>query len=186
MERCINDVTMMNAYYLSAASSASSNQAYIPTNKIIRVRLRKMFKGYRYINNTVGSEFEITFSSPYSIPLWPGREYLLAGFVINRKPYMNHCSWYQAWTISTVTQALGLTRFYWIYCGCQVKDCYNNNCQVNPRHCNWHIDDIEAASKKMDCNSRHSVCMVKEGRCQWNNPVGKQLCPKYEKRPDLP
>lgn len=170
----LNSVT--SSSLAAAAVSSNSNNA-ISTPKFITVLLEKLYKGYTHINSTRGTTLTIQFASPFSVPLRPGRLYLLSGYLIDGQLHMNDCSWYQVWAYLTLTQYHGLRRYYWIYCACKVKYCYNGYCQASGlRSCDWSVPNLAMAAKKQDCNSKYNVCMVRDGRCRWHNPKAGRKC----------
>lgn len=113
----------------------------------------------------------------HRVPYEVGQSYLLTGFAIQKELAMNDCNWFSEWDKISDVMHRGLKRYYWRYCGCQVKNCFGNKCKVTARQCSWDIPFSQVGFQKADFLSRNRVCMVICGRrCDWFDPRKKMVC----------
>ncbi len=144
--------------------------------KKLRVELRKIYKGVSAVNTKVGEQFNITFMSMHSANIKEGEVYLLSGFKYGKTLTMNNCNWHAQWDDLTDTQKLGLRRYYWLYCRCNIWFCPEGACAQNIRLCRWVLPRSQIDGKKADMLSANKVCMVKCGRCGWFGPKERVDC----------
>ena len=144
--------------------------------RYIRVQLEKLIKGRSYLPQEVGHEFNIRFTSMHRVPYVVGKTYLLTGFATGKELATNECNWFSEWDKVTPVMHRGIRRYYWIYCRCQIQNCFGGRCSKSPRKCPWDIEFSQVGFEKADFLSKNKVCMVTCGRCNWHDPRERATC----------
>ena len=142
--------------------------------KVVRFELEKLYKGTKYLQNKVGYRFSVTYSSFRPVPVEVGKSYLITGFAVGHSLYMNECNWFSLWQNLSEVQLLGLRRYYWIYCRCQIRFC--PACKPSYVKCNWDPPFSKIGRDKADFLSKEKLCMVGCGRCGWFSPRERPVC----------
>jgi len=135
--------------------------------RYIKVELRKLYKGGKFITAKKYSTIYIRFASLDRPLLEEGHIYVLSGFSFGTSLFMNPCSWTSKWSELSSGQRFGINRyFYWIYCGCKIVDCQNKLYRGDNRSCVWNRQNTVMA----DFLTKDGICMVTNGtHCKWKN-----------------
>lgn len=158
---------------LGLRPSGSRRNPFLPV--FVRVELQKLIKGRKYLPSKRGHQFDIQYTS-MSLPKYQvGKSYLLTGFATGMQLATNECSWFSEWDKLTPVMNHGLRRYYWMYCGCQIRRCFRDNCPKLQRKCTWQVG-TKGSFEKNDFLSKNRVCMVKCGKCDWFHPTKHQQC----------
>ena len=141
----------------------------MPIPETVTVHVLEVYKGGKILNASRGDIIQIDIGPTL---ISPGN-YLLTGFVFNKRATVTMCNWYARWEDLTFVQLWGVKRHYILNCKCRVSYCsLGKECTRNSTDCSWEVATYEIGAKKTDCKSRIDIClyMSLHKNCMWLKP----------------
>ena len=145
----------------------------MPIPETVTVHVFKVYKGGKLLNVSRDDVIQVDIQNPWQPTLISPGNYLLTGFVFNKRATVTMCNWYARWKDLTFVQHWGLKRYYNLNCKCRVSYCsLGEECERISPDCSWEVATYEIGTNKTDCKSRMGICMYmsKYKSCVWYNP----------------
>ncbi|XP_055524866.1 tissue inhibitor of metalloproteinase isoform X2 [Wyeomyia smithii] len=163
-----------NADYVIVAEVLRKSNRTQHGNNVYKIAVKKEYKMNSRAQKMLGQGKLITPTSDSMCGLHLEVNQLYA--IAAQSMHVGLCSFVRKYSDLTMVEKRGLAGVYRKGCGCQIKPCYTDSCNVSIGTCNW--------TPWVECESEYGICVPTRGhlidgmpaKCHWRRSPLYQKC----------